>query len=377
MEIAYCNGSISTSETFIFDLINGLCKKDHVEFLAGKPAIKAYNFSYTNTGFLQNGADGIISRKINSLLGDKIIFRRKMKFATKKIRPYLKNKNVAFLEYGTTAVLLREALKRENVPYIVHFHGFDITSQLNNTAYKKDLKKVFAEASFVIAASHHIRRLLTLEGCPVEKIRVVRIGLNHVKEWKVGCEKTLFPSIIFVGRLTPKKNPKALILAFDLVRKKLPNAILTLVGDGPLYQDCIELIKKLGLGGSVNLLGALERSEALKILQNHWLYAQHSVTSFKGDQEGFGVSLAEAAFLGLPVVSTFHNGIPENVLHGQSGFLVKEFDYESMAEHMIEILQNSEMRGRMGEAGHNHISQLCNQDERVNTIYDLLKKASK
>ena len=98
-------------------------------------------------------------------------------------------------------------------------------------------------------------------------------------------------------------------------------------------------IIKHGLEKKVRLYGALGHREALSVIAQSSVFAQHSVTSVSGDQEGLPVAILEAITLGLPVVSTIHSGIPEAIEDGVNGFLVREHDFESMAERMIELLR--------------------------------------
>ena len=109
-------------------------------------------------------------------------------------------------------------------------------------------------------------------------------------------------------------------------------------------------------------------------MNKHWIYAQHSVTAISGDKEGYAISPAEAAAHELPVVSTIHNGIPEHVIDGETGFLVPEFDYESMAERIIQLIQNPMLAKKMGRAGRNNILALNNPQKRIDKIYNLLEK---
>lgn len=81
------------------------------------------------------------------------------------------------------------------------------------------------------------------------------------------------------------------------------------------------------------------------------------MTARSGDQEGFGISLAEAAALELPVVSTLHNGIPEQVINGETGFLVREHDYEAMAERLVHLLGTPDKAEKMGMAGSENIEE--------------------
>jgi colanic acid/amylovoran biosynthesis glycosyltransferase len=307
-------------------------------------------------------------------------YKRHIKNAKQCLLPILKKckPDTIYIDYGTVAALAHSAFKELAIPFVVHFHGSDISSALNNSAYRQELQNVFNNASVLIVASNHVRRLLILEGAPPDKINLVRLGINLEglipKPWSE--RKSLPPSVVFLGRFTPKKHPVALLEAFALVKQKLSDAQLTMIGDGSEMPRVIQRIEKLGLEDSVKLYGALPRAEALSIVNEHWVFAQHSVTAPSGDQEGFGISLAEAAALELPIVSTLHNGIPEQVIDGKTGFLVREFDYEAMAERIIELLTNPELAEKMGKYGRHKISHLCLTNQRVDSINDILISAS-
>ena len=79
-------------------------------------------------------------------------------------------------------------------------------------------------------------------------------------------------------------------------------------------------------------------------------FVQHSVTDESGDMEGWPVSLAEAMASGLPIISTRHAGIVDQVTEGVSGFLVDEGEWEQMAVRMIRLVEDAELRVRMGRA---------------------------
>ena len=129
----------------------------------------------------------------------------------------------------------------------------------------------------------------------------------------------------------------------------------------------------LYLTSKVEMLGALPREKSFKILNDSWVYAQHSVTSLSGDQEGYAISPAEATLHELPVVSTYHNGIPEHVIDDKTGFLVKEYDYETMADRIIELIKNPTLSEKMGKAGRKNILDINNPQKRIMEISDLLK----
>ena len=82
-----------------------------------------------------------------------------------------------------------------------------------------------------------------------------------------------------------------------------------------------------------------------------------SVTAQDGDQEGTPAVLMEALAQGIPVISTYHSGIPELVQDGISGFLVPERDTNALAEKIIYLLEHQEIWAEMGKAGRKYVEE--------------------
>jgi len=384
----FSHTNLNVSETFIYDLVKDLSVDPDIAltYYSGRSTGEmAFDFKLNaiKTGYSENGEQrSYKAYKVGQILGGGKGFEMKSavqrKYALKAASKFVSAPlDVAFIEYANSAVLLREFLESKGIPYIVHVHGYDITSSLSDPVYSQQLNLVLSGAKYLIAASHYMKRLLVLLGAKEEKIKVVRIGIDvdsiHPMPWK---ERVLLPpSVIFLGRLTEKKHPIALLHAFKIVKETIPAAKLTIIGDGPLMNDVVQRIKQLDLTDSVSLLGSLPREKSFPIMNKHWVFAQHSVTARSGDQEGYALSPAEAAAHELPVVSTLHNGIPEHVIEGVTGFLVPEFNFEMMAERIIYLLQNPEIAGKMGKAGRVNIAGINKQELRIATIKSLLKDA--
>jgi glycosyltransferase involved in cell wall biosynthesis len=374
--------NIRIAETFILDLIKGLEKKCELFWYSGEKSIEE-KIADRQIALAYSPYRSKISRilyKIGQLKENNGYFWRmrwylflaglKLKRLKEEDMP-----DVAYAEFLTTAILLREFLEKNSIPYIVHVHAYDITSELNDPAYKREIKKVFASASYIISPSDYIKKLLILEGAPPQKIKMVRLGIDSEGIVPMDWEKRLAfgPSVLFLGRLVEKKGLIPLIYAFDIVKKRIPEAKLTIIGDGNLRKRIERLIERLGLEDSVILKGALKREESFPIMNRHWVYAQHSITTKSGDKEGAPVSISEASAHALPIVSTMHSGIPEQVIDGKTGFLVQECDYEAMAERIIYLLENPEIAAKMGRAARAHIESNNRLKERVEKIYALLE----
>jgi glycosyltransferase involved in cell wall biosynthesis len=372
MKILSISNSISISETFIYKLSKGLSLNNDVLQIVNDPPFYKEGINFTVVNFeIKETLSGFLSYVLESR-GKKILYNLRKRKASNKLIEYIKSSEVVYIDYGTNAARILPILIKLKKPFVVHFHGYDITSELNDRSYKSDLSNILEHANAVITASKHIKRLVVLNGCEESKVHVIRYGINVPNELDILDWKERKNDFIFVGRLTLKKNPIALILAFNLAWKKNSHINLHIVGDGPLKMECIKLCKKLNIEDYVKFHGALSNDLAIDLVKNSKVYVQHSVTPITGDQEGFAISLAEAASYKLPVVSTIHNGIPENVIDGITGLLVKEYDYEAMGEKMSYLINNSEIAIEMGGEGHEHIKSLCSNERRIEEVSMLL-----
>lgn len=383
----FTHSNISPSETFIYDLVKALNSEIDINltYVSGqKESFKTdFDLKSISTNYVEKNIKWAVRiYKLGQIQGERGL-NWKMRFrqyiALKQIqKSKLPAFDVAYVEYATSAVLLMKYFAINKIPFIVHVHGYDITSATNDPIYKAQMLEMFKHADTIITPSKHIKRVIATHGCSLKKIKAIypitNIGIINEPDFKL--RKHISPTVIFLGRLTPKKNPLALIFAFSLVVKQIPNAILKILGDGELRSEIESLINELELNNNIKLYGVVDRTIAFNNLRESNIYAQHSVTSITGDQEGFPVSLAEAAAHGLPIVSTIHSGITENVIEGKTGFLVQEYDYETMAEKIIYLIKNPNIAEQMGKAGREHILKLCRPNKRIEEIKKLILKAA-
>lgn len=145
--------------------------------------------------------------------------------------------------------------------------------------------------------------------------------------------------LTFVGRLAPQKDPLTLVEAV----KTLPDGVLLVVGDGELRPQVEKYVQEQGLEERVRLLG--ERSDVPGILAGSDIFVLSS------RWEGLPYTIIEAMMAGLPVVSTKVGGVPELVEDGVTGFLVPPEDPPALAEALQVLLDDPELRRRVGQAG--------------------------
>jgi len=96
---------------------------------------------------------------------------------------------------------------------------------------------------------------------------------------------------------------------------------------------------------------AAPHAQTLALLEGAEIFILPSVTAGDGDMEGIPVSLMEAMARGMPVISTYHSGIPELVEDGVSGFLVPERDVVALARAIQRTVENGSTWPEIGRAG--------------------------
>lgn len=184
-------------------------------------------------------------------------------------------------------------------------------------------------------------------------------------------------NFISITRFVDKKAPYYTILAFAEVLKQMPNTKLNIIGDGFLKETCENLVNYLEIQDKVIFHGAVEKDTYMNLMENSIAYVQHSIQALSGDSEGTPVAIMEAQSASLPVISTYHSGIPEIVVHEKTGFLTEEHNVKQMAHYLIEILNDKEKAKKMGEAGRTRIKENFSNEKHIDILQTALEQAIK
>ena len=214
------------------------------------------------------------------------------------------------------------------------------------------------------------RQLISL-GAPKEKIFYNVYGVN-TDSFSAGDVGRSPRQLLAVGRFVEKKAPYLTILAFAKALQQVPDAKLVMVGSGVLFDVCKQLVQSLKLEASITLHGALPHNEIAQLMMNSRAFTQHSLVPGSGDSEGTPVAVLEAQASGLPVISTKHAGIPDVVVHGETGYLVAEGDIDGMAEHMVAVLNDPQLAARLGAAGRARVLEQYSMKQSIARLKDIL-----
>jgi colanic acid/amylovoran biosynthesis glycosyltransferase len=282
---------------------------------------------------------------------------------------------VVFAEYGLTGCEVLPICKKLRLPLIIHFHGFDASVKSVLDEYKDRYRSMFEYASYIIVVSRPMANALIALGAPENKLVYNPCGPNNsFLEVSPDYSEKAF---ISVGRFVDKKAPYFSLLAFSKVLPKHPNAILYMAGDGPLLNTCMNLAKYLQIESNVKFLGVITPEQYREELSSVLAFVQHSITAENGDTEGNPVGIMEAQAAGVPVISTLHAGIPEVVIHGESGWLVEEGDVEGMAQSMLSLLSDSLLAEKFGKRGREIILEKFLMERHIETLNECIQASIK
>jgi len=250
----------------------------------------------------------------------------------------------------------------------IHGVGYSFTGHANDLFCPPsdlaipDLGKLVGDATFVATVSDHSGNWLRSR-FPNDAKKVHRVfnGLNlsAFPPPASGTAKGIGSGLIVsIGRLIEKKGFADLISACALLRDRGVDCRCTIVGEGPLEDQLLQLIDELDLADSVNLAGTKSSEQIVRLLldQAH-VFALPCVIEADGGMDNLPTVLMEAMAAALPCVSTKLAGVPEMVIDGETGLLCEPGDVEATANSIEKLLTEPDLAAKMGQAGRTRAEQ--------------------
>lgn len=291
----------------------------------------------------------------------------------KRMLSFLKKENVETVlgEYLHWSLPLLEAARGQGFRTFAHAHGIDVSHWLDDEETASSYLKYNDHSGLITMSEFSKRRLVSL-GIRDEKIHVNAYGVSVPASFSV---RPIQPTItcIAVGRLTAKKSPILLLDAFRRAQIQVPQLRLRVIGGGELLPAVEQFIVAFDLQRVVSTLGPIKSELVIDEMASADIFIQHSRTDPEtGDQEGLPNSILEAMANGLPILSTEHAGIPEAVIDEKSGFLVPEGNSQLMAEKLIQLANDSNLRNAFGRIGWERAKNFFNKETQIKKLRDLL-----
>jgi colanic acid/amylovoran biosynthesis glycosyltransferase len=299
------------------------------------------------------------------------ITRRAPEFAR-----WAKSVKLIHAHLGQTGPFAMAGAASAGVPFIVSYYGHDV--MLHRTRerfaawawwYTLLRTKVFARASKIIVLSHQMRRAIEAQGCPPEKIEIVRLGVDLSRFDVARTPSTGALRVLMVGREVDKKGFDDGIRACKaLVDRGIPTKLTVLGTGGPLQAPLRALANDL----SLEVAWPDPSSPVPDAMANADVLLVPSRVAANGDEEGTPTVIVEGGAARLPVVSTRHAGIPEQIDDGTTGLLTDERNIAGLADALAALANDPARRAAMGEAARAKMQReysLAAHRDRLEDIY--------
>src|SRR5213082_856211 len=254
------------------------------------------------------------------------------------------------IPHAATAWLAKQMLKGErDLKVVTTLHGTDITLVGQDPSYYTLTKFSIEQSDRVTAVSQFLRdetyRAFGCDGCDVTVIPNFISTTEYHPPSGGTCRHSLAPPdhkvLIHVSNFRPVKRVTDVVRVFAGVRRELP-ATLVLVGDGPERDAAEQEVDHLELRRDVRFLGKVDN--VAEILRGSDLFLLPSET------ESFGLAALEAMACAVPMLASAVGGLPEVVVHGETGFLTPKGDVEAMIAHGLRVLRDGALQARMRDA---------------------------
>lgn len=249
------------------------------------------------------------------------------------------------------------------VPHMTTIHSSEVTMIRKIPTGKRIAEFVLKRSDRIVSvSSHRIKELLGIISSEIgeslkNRIQIIPMGADlsefsnkidkHKLEAKYGVTQNSI--VLFVGRLVEVKGCEYLIKGFKSLLDKTREVQLIILGGGPLESDLKKTVQDLKIGEYVKFEGFVEHCKVSDYLSLSDIVVFPSIVDSSGFKEGFSVALLEALASGKPIVATRTEGFLEAIEDGWNGFLVEPENPEEIANKILELLKNQELRTKFSE----------------------------
>ena len=254
-------------------------------------------------------------------------------------------------------------------------HGGDLFG-LRGFLFNIILGWVLQRSSAISTVSNAMRdEIIERWKVPKNKVVIIPMGVDIRKIFIPNLTTTReCNTLLFVGRLVKKKGVKYLLEAMAYVVKKYPKCRLLIVGSGPEAVAIKKYVENLHLDQQVTFLGRIENERLPTFYRSATIFVAPCVIAEGGDQEGLGLVLVEALACACPVITTDLPAIRDVVIHERTGVLVSERDSYSLANAILDLLNNPGKRKQLADKGREYVEEHFDWEKVTKSYAHLLKK---
>jgi len=251
--------------------------------------------------------------------------------------------------HAVCAYLARQVARSRKLRVATTLHGTDITLVGADQSFRSLTSFGIDQSDGVTAVSQYLRRRTEEVFAPKRSIEVIpnfvdtgRFAPGH----GTNCQREQFAKkgeriLVHISNFRQTKRAPDVVRAFAAIRREVP-AVLLMVGDGPDRTRSREVAVDLKVERYVRFLGQVDDVEDVLCVGDLFMLGS--------ENESFGLAALEAMAMGVPVVATTAEGLPELIDDGETGFLVPVGDVPRMAHRAVEILSNEAQHRAFSEA---------------------------
>lgn len=281
----------------------------------------------------------IFWKKDIKLIEKNKFFKRKLAELLNKIQP-----NIIHCHFIYEGIRLYQNLPINfSSPLIFHVHGYGGSQMLKKKSYISEVDKILKYPHcWTIIVSDSIKKRFKSFGFELSRSIRINCGINlNLFSLDDNVIKNEYFTFLQVSSLVEKKGHVYSLQAFANFLSRVNNPkrykyIFT--GYNSNFKHIKKLVSDLSIEKNVEILGYVTPDKVKKMNQEADVFLHHSITTENGDEEGIPTSIMEAMAMKLPILSTFHAGIPELVQDGVNGLLCPEKDVDNLSNQMLEII---------------------------------------
>lgn len=284
------------------------------------------------------------------------------------------NADVVHLHHPNPTAALSYFAARPRGRLIVTYHSDIVRQKVLGPLVSPLIHALLLRAHAIIASSPQYAASSPVLRRHGKRVRVIPFGIDAAEFQRVAASEVARVRaqhggsriILGAGRLVYYKGFEYLVRAVQRL-----DARLLIAGDGPLREPLQALVAELGLTDRVTLLGAVPD------LRPYYHAADIFTLPAVARSEAFGIVQMEAMACGLPVVNTsLDTGVPFVSLHGETGLTVPPGDVDALAAALATLLDDPDLRGRMGEAGRLRIEEELSAERMAARTLALYREAA-
>lgn len=266
-------------------------------------------------------------------------FSKKLNEAVNKINP-----DVIHCHFGNESVRFLDNFKRTDIPVIVTFHGYDATQFDKKKSYVRKLKKIYAKPfMYPMFVSDYIKNRVAQMGIDTSKGYKLYLGIDlekFVRTQHPSKEKEIH--FLQVSSFAPQKGHHItvpVIKKFLEQNHSIPVRFTFGGAGGTQMEEIKKIVSHCGLENKIFFTGRLDPHQVKEWMETAHVFLHHSVTGPFGETEGLPTAIMEAMAMELPILTTWHAGIPELVEDNVNGMLINENDQDAYLQKLNELMK--------------------------------------